>query len=147
MTVFELFAHDNFLGPDTVSGFVPGGPGFVELSGQASVALADGTGAVGSPFVLVGHIFPPFVSADDVSLRVIVFVPFLESQFERISGFLRLTFPQSTVEHASELLFGASVAEPELLAGLIGGVYWSTFTGHETVGAFGKAPAAVETVS
>ena len=73
-----MFAVCDFLGPDTVTGFIPGLVRSVETHGEASITLTDGPSAVGFPLDDVIHCSLPFISTNDISLGIIVLLFSLE---------------------------------------------------------------------
>lgn len=126
------------LGPDTMSRLGPVSPVFVESHGKATVALADSPGAVVFDSLRV-VVLPPTVGTDDSTLAMITSVVSVPEEFVAVSSDVRVA--------VTKVLLGARVAEPQVLAGFVDKIDGSSGTGDETVSAFGKAPAAVETVS
>lgn len=82
---------------------------------------------------------PPTVGTDDSTLAVVASVVSVPEEFVAVSSDVRVA--------VTKVLLGARVTEPQVLAGFVDEIDRSSGTGNETVSAFGKAPAAVETVS
>jgi len=123
--------------PDSMSRFVPVVGVFTESHSEASVALADSSSAV----VFDGFgvvVWPPTVVTDDTSFGIVVFVVDIPEESVRV--------PSDVGVARTEIVFGASVTVPQLLANFINDIYWWSPTGDETVSTFWQAPAPVETV-
>jgi hypothetical protein len=126
------------LGPDSMSRFSPVGPVFVKSHSETSVALANSSSTVifDGPVVIM---LPPTVGTDNSSLGVVLSVSSVPIEFVTVSSDIGVAM--------SKVLFGASVAKPQVLARFINQIHRSTGTGYETMCALWQAPATIETVS
>jgi len=125
-------------GPDTMTGFGPVSPVFVETDSQTFVALADSSGAV-ILNSLLGESTSPTVSTSNTTLFVTVWATWVPVKFVSISSQVGVA--------STKVLFSTSVTEPKVHTSFINVIDWSTGTGGETVSTFWQAPATVETVS
>lgn len=124
--------------PDSMPGFGPVVSVLTESHSETSIALADSPGTVVfNSFTVV--VWPPTVVTDDTSLGVIVFVVVIPKESVRIPSYVRVA--------TTEIVLGAGVTVPQLLASFINDIDWWTSAGHETVSTLWQAPASVETVS
>jgi hypothetical protein len=124
--------------PDSMPGFGPVVAVLSESHSETSIALADSPGAVVfDGFTVV--VWPPTVVTNDTSLGVVVLVSVIPKESVRIPSYVRIA--------TTEIVLGAGVTVPQLLASFINDVYWGTSAGNETVSTLWQAPASVETVS
>lgn len=149
LTGGELSTRGDFLGPNSMSGFVPVSPRSVKSHGQTSVTFADSFSARRFPFQDVIDGLVKVIFTDDISLSVVSRFLFVVFEFEGIFLFVGnafLVFGGGGDLHG-EFFLGASVTEPQVLTGFVNQIDGSAFTRNERVSTFRQAPATVETIS